>query len=248
MNGVAVLTERLLSECPGLRIIVTSRVRLALALERVHRLEGLSPGRDGDAVTLFVERATAAGSETPSTSDLDRIEWRCAARSTVSASAVELAAVQSPSLGLDGMERALLDQERLLVGGAGSSPASGPCMRPSTGASPCSSLRPPASCFAWPYSPPRSAWRQPRRWWGSHRWPLRRSRCSATLVEHNLAATTTGSMGDLVFRLLGAGPAVRPRQDDPGQTRLRLLSTCCGAWRPSRRPGPAISRTPSTTW
>ncbi|MDQ1674688.1 MAG: hypothetical protein QOC98_3250 [Frankiaceae bacterium] len=117
LDGVADLTERLLTACPGLSVIVTSRVRLALAAERVYRLEGLSAGSDGDAVALFVERAIAAGSTPPTTSDLDRIDGICRTVDGL-ALAVELAAVQLPSLGLAGMERAMLDQERLLVGGS----------------------------------------------------------------------------------------------------------------------------------
>src|SRR4051794_21623373 len=117
VDAVAVLVERLALACPQLHVLLTSRARLALPFERVVRIDGLSPGVDGDAVTLFVERATAAGSPSPDRPGLERIAAVCSAVGDL-ALAVELAAVRMPSLGLDGLERGLLDQPRLLTGGS----------------------------------------------------------------------------------------------------------------------------------
>lgn len=116
VNAVAVLAERLVTACPALTILVTSRTRLAVAFERVHRVDGLGVGADGDAVELFVDRAVAAGSAPPSVADRERISAVCQALDGL-ALAVELAAVRLPSLGLEGVERGLLDQADLLTGG-----------------------------------------------------------------------------------------------------------------------------------
>jgi predicted ATPase/DNA-binding CsgD family transcriptional regulator len=116
VDAVAVLVERLVTACSELTVLVTSRIRLSLAFERVYRVEGLSEGPDGDAVALFVDRAVAAGSPVPSLAERERISAVCRALDGL-ALAVELAAVRLPSLGLDGVESGLLDQAVLLTGG-----------------------------------------------------------------------------------------------------------------------------------
>jgi predicted ATPase/DNA-binding CsgD family transcriptional regulator len=115
VNAVAVLAERLVSACPQLTILVTSRARLALPFERVVQVPGLDPG--GDATALFVERAAAAGSPVPAPAERKRISVMCEALGGLPL-AVELAAVRLPTLGLDGVERGLVDQSTLLRGGA----------------------------------------------------------------------------------------------------------------------------------
>lgn len=117
VNAVAVLVERLVSSCGGLTVLVTSRIRLALSLERVFRVAGLSSDVHGDAVALFVERACAAGNPDYTAAERVRISAVCAALGGL-ALAVELAAVRVPSLGLDGVERGLIDHEQLLAGGS----------------------------------------------------------------------------------------------------------------------------------
>ena len=62
-------------------------------------------------------RATAAGSPPPDQAALGRIAAVCSAVGDLPL-AVELAAVRMPSLGLDGLERGLVDQSRLLTGGS----------------------------------------------------------------------------------------------------------------------------------
>jgi predicted ATPase/DNA-binding CsgD family transcriptional regulator len=117
VDAVAVLVERLALACPQLHLLLTSRARLVLPFEQVVRIEGLSAGADGDAVALFVERATAAGSPPPDHVALRRIAAVCSAVGDLPL-AVELAAVRMPSLGLDGLERGLVDQSSLLTGGS----------------------------------------------------------------------------------------------------------------------------------
>jgi DNA-binding CsgD family transcriptional regulator len=121
VNAVAVLVERLLTASPQLTVLVTSRVRVVLPFERVFRTDRLSVNVGGDAVALFVERALAAGAEPPGDDELARISEVCRVLGGL-ALAVELAAARLPSIGLDGVERGLLDQGALLTGGARLSP------------------------------------------------------------------------------------------------------------------------------
>ena len=69
VNAVAVLTERLLSACPNLAVLVTSRIRLVVPHETVYPVPGLSVpppgGEGGDAAALFAARAAAAGAPLP---------------------------------------------------------------------------------------------------------------------------------------------------------------------------------------
>jgi predicted ATPase/DNA-binding CsgD family transcriptional regulator len=136
VNAVAVLTERLLSACPNLVVLVTSRVRLLVPHETVYPVPGLSlppddeqgadheggdgPGTDedgGDAAALFAERAAAAGAPVPAGASRRRAAGICRALDGMPL-AIELAAARLPSLGLDGLEAGLADQLSLLTGGS----------------------------------------------------------------------------------------------------------------------------------
>ena len=109
LDPTARLIEDLLSRCAELRVLVTSRSRLVLPSEHVYELAGLSSHDEGPA--LFRERAG-----TPET-NTDRITAICERLGGL-ALAIELAAIRSRTLGLDGVEAALGDTGRLLVGGA----------------------------------------------------------------------------------------------------------------------------------
>jgi predicted ATPase/DNA-binding SARP family transcriptional activator len=65
ISAAAQLAARLVSECPGVRIVATSREPLAVAGERVVRLEPLSTTANGSepsaAVALFLDRAAGHG-------------------------------------------------------------------------------------------------------------------------------------------------------------------------------------------
>jgi predicted ATPase/DNA-binding CsgD family transcriptional regulator len=117
VNAVAVLVEQLADACPRLTVLVTTRVRLAVPFERVVRIGGLSAGDDVD---LFVERAVAAGG-VPAAGERDRIAAVCRTLDGLPL-ALELAAVRLPSLGIDGVERGLLDQAELLRSGPRATP------------------------------------------------------------------------------------------------------------------------------
>jgi predicted ATPase/DNA-binding CsgD family transcriptional regulator len=115
VNAVAMLVDRLVSECRRVRVLVTSRARLVLPFERVYPLGGLA--LDGDASDLLIDRAMTAGWPAPTPPERARIDAVCEKLDGLPL-ALELAAVRLPSLGLDGVERGLTDQSGLLVGGA----------------------------------------------------------------------------------------------------------------------------------
>lgn len=85
----AVLT-RLLTHCPGLRVLVTSRFRLNLYAEQVFPLRGLQ--RSADARALFVQTARRRQPDyAPDSAELAAIEALCAALANMPL-AIELAA------------------------------------------------------------------------------------------------------------------------------------------------------------
>lgn len=115
VDAVRSCAERLLVSCPSLRLIATSRARLLAPFEWVYAVPGLSVTTDGgDAVTLFVERATAAGED--DTLDRQQVAELCGALDGM-ALAIELAAARAPSLGLDGLMAGLDERLRLLTSG-----------------------------------------------------------------------------------------------------------------------------------
>jgi predicted ATPase/DNA-binding SARP family transcriptional activator len=104
LSGAAAVTGRLLAECPGVRILATSREPLAVSGERVHRLEPLStaggdPGEPPPAVALFLERAAMLGVDWSAEADgaLDVIGELCRRLDGLPL-AIELAAARSPGL------------------------------------------------------------------------------------------------------------------------------------------------------
>ena len=116
VDGVVVLIERLLTACPRVSVLATSRARLLVPYERVFSVPGLAVrGDGGDAVDLFLQRAAAAGIPAGVT-DGHRVAEICRGLDGM-ALAIELAAARLPVLGLDGLEAGLADRLRLLAGG-----------------------------------------------------------------------------------------------------------------------------------
>ncbi|TQJ12410.1 putative ATPase [Kribbella jejuensis] len=114
LDGVTPLLERLLSQCPRITVLATSRVRLMVPFERVYQVPALS--LTGDAVALFLERAAAVG--WPLDAPLrDQVAGICE-RLGGMALAIELAAARYPALGLDGITAALSHPLRMLTGGS----------------------------------------------------------------------------------------------------------------------------------
>ncbi|MCT2594021.1 LuxR C-terminal-related transcriptional regulator [Streptomyces sp. N2-109] len=116
-DGVAPFLERLLVACPRLRVLATSRARLMVPFEWAFPVPPLSwaDGSESEAVTLFMERAAAAG-RPPEPAVRDRIAAVCE-RLDGMALAIELAAARWPTLGLDGLTASLSDPLRILAGG-----------------------------------------------------------------------------------------------------------------------------------
>ena len=175
VNAVAVLTERLLSACPNLSVLVTSQIRLVVPHETVYPVPGLSVpppgGEGGDAASLFAERAAAAGAPLPAgpagTEDAagsaaHRAAGICRALGGMPL-AIELAAARLPSLGLDGLEAAWPTSWACCPAAPGSSSGTDPCRTRWTGVTGCW-IRVSRRCSGgWQCSPLRSA--SPRRPW-----------------------------------------------------------------------------------
>jgi predicted ATPase/DNA-binding CsgD family transcriptional regulator len=119
VDGVTAFVERLLTGCPRATVLATSRVRLLVPYESVFPVPGLAIGHgeeQGDAVTLFTERAAMAGWSSPYPSDRARIARMCHELDGIALS-IELAAARIATLGLDDLEAGLSDQLGLLAGG-----------------------------------------------------------------------------------------------------------------------------------
>jgi predicted ATPase/DNA-binding SARP family transcriptional activator len=103
LDGAAQVAEELLTRCPDLRVLATSRTPLEVEGEHLLRLDGLEPAADGPAVAMFADRARAAGalvdpaSETAAVTDLCRrldglpLAIELVAARTRSATAAEIA-------------------------------------------------------------------------------------------------------------------------------------------------------------
>ncbi|GAA4608609.1 putative ATPase/DNA-binding CsgD family transcriptional regulator [Actinoplanes octamycinicus] len=117
-DGVAPFLEKLLSSCPRVAVLATSRARLMVPFERVYPVPPLSleGGGESDAVALFLDRAAAA-SWPPNHALRDPIAAFCA-RLDGMALAIELAAARWSALGLDGLTAGLADPLRMLEGGS----------------------------------------------------------------------------------------------------------------------------------
>ena len=121
-DGARSVIERLLTSCPETRVLATSRLRLMLPFERVFGVNGLSLGSQGgarsDAVTLFVDRMTAAGAGPPThDADVEVVRQICEGLDGMALS-IELAAARAPSLGLPGLLSALRSNLQILSVGS----------------------------------------------------------------------------------------------------------------------------------
>ncbi|MFI6595433.1 ATP-binding protein [Nonomuraea sp. NPDC050536] len=114
LDAVAAFADRLLSDCPGVRILATSRERLGIPGERIVPVTPLPLA--SDAERLFLDRARDAdpGFEAPA-----GVIGEICARLDGVPLAIELAAARSGTLGADGLLAALDDSLRLLSGGRG---------------------------------------------------------------------------------------------------------------------------------
>jgi predicted ATPase len=108
------LIGRIVSSCPTVAILATSREPLGVVGERVVAVRSLDP--ELEAVELFCERAEAADSDfSPSPTDLEAIARVCRRLDGIPL-AVELAAARTRTMSLGELERRLSDRFRLLRG------------------------------------------------------------------------------------------------------------------------------------
>jgi predicted ATPase/DNA-binding SARP family transcriptional activator len=128
VDAVAKLAEVLLTSCPGVRILATSREALGVGGERRWPVPGLAtppPGLDDPrrlleygAARLFVERAEAvAPGFEPSDGGVEAVGEICRRLDGLPL-AIELAAARVPALGVQAIRARLDDRFRLLTGGS----------------------------------------------------------------------------------------------------------------------------------
>ncbi|MDO3705972.1 LuxR C-terminal-related transcriptional regulator [Micromonospora sp. C28SCA-DRY-2] len=110
LDAAAAFVAEVLSACPGVTVLATSREQLGAAEERVVRIGPLS---DSAGRTLFDDRARAAGADVPG--DPALVGELCGRLDNMPL-AIELAAARSASLGPAGLLTALADPLRALAG------------------------------------------------------------------------------------------------------------------------------------
>ncbi|RVX45432.1 putative ATPase [Nonomuraea polychroma] len=120
VDAVAPLAETLLSRCPGLRLLTTSREPLAVAGETTWDLPPLD--LDGAAVELFVERSLAVRPDRRPSYDERRLISRICRELDGLPLAIELAAAQTRVLSLDEIAGGLHDRFALLATGSRTAP------------------------------------------------------------------------------------------------------------------------------
>ncbi|WP_158088547.1 ATP-binding protein [Thermoactinospora rubra] len=114
IDETGALIDRVLSGCPGVRVLATSRERLGVMGERVIPVSALP--LHTDARRLFLDRARAIDAAFDAPPAL--IDDLCA-RLDGMPLAIELAAARAGSLGAAGLLSAIEDRARLLSGGRG---------------------------------------------------------------------------------------------------------------------------------
>ena len=174
IDACAVLSDAILREAPGLRILATSRQPLGVAGETVIQVGPLSVPEDegqlaperiaqSEAIALLVERAREAGAAFEVTAGNRAAVVELARRLDGIPLAIELASVRLRTLGLDQLVERLNDRFHLLVGEAEPHHcATKPSKPPSPGATISWVQTSERCCAACRSSPVRSAWRRPR--------------------------------------------------------------------------------------
>jgi predicted ATPase/DNA-binding CsgD family transcriptional regulator len=115
LDAIAELTTALLSGCPGLTLLATSREPIGVAGEAIWRVPSLSV--DDEAIELFADRARRARSDFRMTDgDLHAVQEICR-RLDGMPLAIELAAARVRALSLEEIAGSLHDRFRLLTGG-----------------------------------------------------------------------------------------------------------------------------------
>ena len=116
LDAVAEVTNAIVSSCPGVRVLATSREPLDVEGEQVRRVGSLATDRDGASVALFRVRAGEAGASLDADRDMDAIVRICRRLDGIPL-AIELAAARARSLRPAEIAERLDDMFRLLTGG-----------------------------------------------------------------------------------------------------------------------------------
>lgn len=115
VDATAALVTTLLSNCPGMTFLATSREPIGVAGEVTWRVPSMS--LNDDAIALFIDRAHRARADfTLNDNDIHTISEICA-RLDGMPLAIELAAARVRALSLDEIVSSLHDRFRLLTGG-----------------------------------------------------------------------------------------------------------------------------------
>jgi predicted ATPase len=119
LDEVAPLVEALLDHAPRLRILATSRERLAVHSEHVHRLAPLplpsGPDAANPSIRLFLARASGLAEPLPEAA-LEEISLLCRRLDGLPL-AIELGAAQAPTFGIQQFTDHIADELDLLAGG-----------------------------------------------------------------------------------------------------------------------------------
>jgi predicted ATPase/DNA-binding SARP family transcriptional activator len=128
IGGCAKTAEAIVTRCPRVRLLATSREPLGIAGETIYRVPPLSlpsPGEAGpaaaescDAVALFLDRAQAQGTGVPVDEQTVRLLVSVCARLDGLPLAIELAAARLRSMSLGSLHDRLDQRFRLLTGGS----------------------------------------------------------------------------------------------------------------------------------
>ena len=126
VSEAAELTAKLLAECPGVKILATSRELLAVQGEITFGVPPLSLADDetgGDAFDLFMERVEDHSPLVEVSADEKETAHRICRVLDGLPLAIELAAARTRTLSLVELERRLSDRFALLAGGSRTAPA-----------------------------------------------------------------------------------------------------------------------------
>ena len=110
---VAEMVATLLRDCPELRVLATSRVTLGVTGETILGLGGFSD--DGDASSLFLDRARRVQPELPDGPDTDELTRRICRLADGLPLAIELAAAHARALSLPEVEVGMTRRLRFLT-------------------------------------------------------------------------------------------------------------------------------------
>jgi predicted ATPase/class 3 adenylate cyclase/DNA-binding NarL/FixJ family response regulator len=116
LDAVAEVTNAIVSSCPGVRVLATSREPLDVEGERVRRVRSLATDQGGASVALFSLRAEDVGASLDTDRDMDAIVRICRRLDGIPL-AIELAAARARSLRPAEIAERLDDMFRLLTGG-----------------------------------------------------------------------------------------------------------------------------------